>query len=38
MIYTFNAIDTCHFQKLNETNASSEHDFHWNSVPESIGT
>ena len=29
--------DTCHFQKLDETNASSEHDFHWNSVPESIG-
>ncbi|XP_046640588.1 GTPase-activating Rap/Ran-GAP domain-like protein 3 isoform X4 [Daphnia pulicaria] len=28
--------NTCHFQKLDETNASSEHDFHWNSVPESI--
>ena len=29
--------DTCHFQKLNDDNSSSEHDFHWNSVPESIG-
>ncbi|KAK7863100.1 hypothetical protein R5R35_001025 [Gryllus longicercus] len=27
---------TCHFQKLNVENTSTEFDFHWNSVPNSI--
>lgn len=36
-IINFNSLDTCHFQKLTDTEASSEHDFHWNSVPENIG-
>lgn len=29
--------DTCHFQKLSETNNTTEFDFHWNSIPKDIG-
>jgi len=29
--------DTCHFQKLSDTNNTTEFDFHWNSIPKDIG-
>ncbi|XP_025208054.1 GTPase-activating Rap/Ran-GAP domain-like protein 3 isoform X1 [Melanaphis sacchari] len=28
--------NTCHFQKLSETNNTTEFDFHWNSIPKDI--